>query len=468
MIIFIFSIGVVPGKASGIDLKKYTIIEDKEYCYSAPLPSNWKIKRSKDITSFWRISATSPDKKNAVAIFAFKGHNTIDLEKLSEADNKMFRNLGNVTNSSKIKRHYFWTKAILKNYSRNRSGVRSTGYFTIDGTYGYIILTDSLSGDFSIGSNVANNFKSDVPFLTNLKNWLPGEEIENSWRVYVSIAFCLFLAYLLFYFISRPSYKMLFAFLACSIVYFIGLNYFEVISPYLRQCIPFWYSISCYFILSFFFLNKATGYYADMVNFTIGWDELKIPIISWEDSDDFGYVNILGIPIWRPFSYIRKLRKYYESIDLTEYESSQKPFPTSISEASQIQVNSCKFIELLRADTKEKNGSCWLVFSGYNGKIFLYGYADRYLLLVKPMRSKENSYKMSYISRMGWAPKLNQQNSYDLFGKFSSISVEGKSVPGISLTAIRKHREGFSPNLFIHWISILFFLLLVIALWFRQ
>ena len=92
------------------------------------------------------------------------------------------------------------------------------------------------------------------------------------------------------------------------------------------------------------------------------------------------------------------------------------------------------------------------------------GYADRSLLKVKLVRGSQDSYNVSYISMLGWAPKLNQKDSYDLFGKFSPIPTEDKPIPGIYIRAIRKHSKGFSPNLFIHWLSIVIYLLLSIIL----
>ena len=92
------------------------------------------------------------------------------------------------------------------------------------------------------------------------------------------------------------------------------------------------------------------------------------------------------------------------------------------------------------------------------------GYADSSLLKVKPVRGSQDSYNVSYISMLGLAPKLNHEDSYDLFGKFIQIPTEDKQIPGIYLRAIRKHSKGFSPNLFIHWLSIVIYLLLIIIL----
>ena len=201
-----------------------------------------------------------------------------------------------------------------------------------------------------------------------------------------------------------------------------------------------------------------------MVGLTVGWDEFKIPLILWEFSDDFSFISILGIPIWRPFSYISKLRNSYNKIDLVEYEKTQNSIPNSITTESQIQVTGCKFNKLVREDTKEKYGNCYLVFFGPLRITKFIGYADRSLLKVKLVRGSQDSYNVSYISMLGWAPKLNQKDSYDLFGKFSPIPTEDKPIPGIYIRAIRKHSKGFSPNLFIHWLSIVIYLLLSIIL----
>ncbi|MBN2285866.1 MAG: hypothetical protein JXI43_05420 [Tissierellales bacterium] len=171
-LLIISSVNVLMAEKSDSD--KYTIINDKEYFFKVPLPSNWKIKRSKDFSSALRVSAESPDGKHIVAIYAFKENSDIDLEKLAGADQRMFSNLGDVTNSSKLKKHIFWTQAISKIYSKNRKGFETTGYFTTDGTYGYVILAYSSSGDFTVGKKVAESFKCNVPFFTNLQNRLKG------------------------------------------------------------------------------------------------------------------------------------------------------------------------------------------------------------------------------------------------------------------------------------------------------
>ncbi len=280
---------------------------------------------------------------------------------------------------------------------------------------------------------------------------------------YVAIILSLPLVYLLFRFSSRPTYKMLIAFLALSIAYFIAINYLYIITLYSTLRIILLYSIACYFILSFIFQNNVYQYY-DVVGLTVGWDEFKIPLILWEFSDDFSFISILGIPIWRPFSYISKLRNSYNKIDLVEYEKTQNSIPNSITTESQIQVTGCKFNKLVREDTKEKYGNCYLVFFGPLRITKFIGYADRSLLKVKLVRGSQDSYNVSYISMLGWAPKLNQKDSYDLFGKFSPIPTEDKPIPGIYIRAIRKHSKGFSPNLFIHWLSIVIYLLLSIIL----
>lgn len=282
--------------------------------------------------------------------------------------------------------------------------------------------------------------------------------------VYIIVLF-LPLIFLLFYFASRPTYKKLLLFLGSSIAYFIALDYLNIITPQTRLSLLLLYSMVCFFILSFLFQNNVWRYYSNLLGFTIGWDELNIPIILWESSEEFNFINVLGIPIWKPFSYIKKLRKSYNTLDLTEHEITQQPIPNSLSQKSQIQVTNCRFQKLVRADTKEKYGSCYLLFSGIKGDAQFIAYADRSILRVKPMRGRDDSFKTTYISRMGWGTKLNKENSYDLFGKFNDISVEDKSVPGMYLRAIQKHEKGFSPNLFIHWLSIMLFLVFVIVLW---
>ena len=192
LFLFILSV-IIVSPLGNADSNKYIAFEDKEFFFTTLLPSDWTIKRSKDISSTWRISAVSPDGKSAVAIYAVKGHNDIDIDRLAGADHRLFSNLGEVTNSTKIKKHLFWTKAISKTYSKNRKGIQSTGYFTADGTYGYAILAFSSSGDFSATNEVANSFKSNVPFFTNLKNKLSGKEGKSSSEIVLDLIMAIFL-----------------------------------------------------------------------------------------------------------------------------------------------------------------------------------------------------------------------------------------------------------------------------------
>ena len=103
---------------------------------------------------------------------------------------------------------------------------------------------------------------------------------------YVAIILSLPIVFLLFRFSSKPTYKILSAFIALSIAYFIAINYLYIKSLYSTLNIILLYSIGCYLILSFIFQNKFFHYYYNVHGFLVGWEEFKIPLILWEFSDD--------------------------------------------------------------------------------------------------------------------------------------------------------------------------------------
>ncbi|MBN4054502.1 hypothetical protein JYT87_02210 [Nitrospira defluvii] len=264
------------------------------------------------------------------------------------------------------------------------------------------------------------------------------------------------------YFSSRPTFGRLLLLVGCGIAYFISIEYLNIFTQSLRVNLILWYSIACYFVLSLTFQNNVHLFYANVLGFNIGWAGISIPVISWKFSDDFNFINIFGVPIWKPFSYISMLRKYYDRLDITEIETSHQAMPNLIPKKSQIQVSRSKFHKLIRVDPKEKYGSCYLFLSGTIGTTKFVAYVDRSLLQIKPVRNSEDRFKIAYIKRIGWEPQLNKNDLYDFFGTFLNITINGKILPGIYVRAIRKHKKGFSPNLFIHWISTILFLITIV------
>jgi hypothetical protein len=114
------------------------------------------------------------------------------LEKLASLDKDMFKNLGNVISVEKKKINR--KKLIEKKYDKDKDGSYALGRFLTDGTYGYIILAHSISDDFLIVAPIMASFRTDVPYLKNVKNRLSGKENKSASQIveYLIMAIILF------------------------------------------------------------------------------------------------------------------------------------------------------------------------------------------------------------------------------------------------------------------------------------
>ncbi len=263
-----------------------------------------------------------------------------------------------------------------------------------------------------------------------------------------------------FYFVAKPSVRRL------LLMFFIMAGFIITSRLLLNESGDFLlragrlYTAGTFFVLAFFFQHNVRLFYANALGFSIGYDDFSIPLIIWNWSEDFTFVNVLGIPVWRPLSYVRMLRSYYRSITSSEFARIRAETSGLTAGKSQVAVRGCRFQKVVRIDASEKQGDCFLVFNSSNqtNSPFL-AFAKREILLVKPQRRREDIYKVSYIKRLGWAPKLRGQGSYDLFGTYSDIGSGSDRRPAIFLRAIRRHDSKSSINdLFVHWVASMIFL----------
>lgn len=165
-------------------------INDPEYYFSATIPAGWHVTLANDPRSFLRASGKSPGGDEAVSFFALRELRDIDLEKLAD-DSTLFGNLGTLTKTRRIRA--FWPlrpRAIEKSYDKNGQGFYTLGWYKVSGTYGYIILADGKSPDFSTARTIFDSFDTHVPFYINWKNKLSFAGIEL-WLVAVGGALLL-------------------------------------------------------------------------------------------------------------------------------------------------------------------------------------------------------------------------------------------------------------------------------------
>jgi hypothetical protein len=170
-------------------------IEDSTYFFSIDLPKEWTLKSSNDIYSSWRISAVAPNRDFFVDLFALKAHGDVDLERFAAYDSTLFgKFIGIVINTREIKKAYFWTTAIEKNYGRSSEGLVARSRFYSDGTYGYVVVAFSRTYDFARAEPIFSSFKSSPSLWVNEKNRLAGEtESKSSSEIVKDLAIGIFL-----------------------------------------------------------------------------------------------------------------------------------------------------------------------------------------------------------------------------------------------------------------------------------
>ena len=203
----------------------FTVVDDSAYFFSVTLPADWTIKQSRDSYSTWRVSAASSRRDLYVDFFAIKTHGDVDLEKLAANDHVLVgKTLGEVAGTKELKKAYFWTACIEKNYQKNYERLYARGRFYADGTYGYAVVAFSPTGNFSSAEPIFASFNSFPSFWTNIKNELSGNESKSSSEIVSDLVLAIMLfavpvgCGLLGYASRRHSWLLVLMLLGCAAI----------------------------------------------------------------------------------------------------------------------------------------------------------------------------------------------------------------------------------------------------------
>lgn len=167
-------------------------VSDPKYYFSFNIPADWKITRSKNPTSFLRVSVKSPKGDSTVSIYALHQPGLIDLEEFAMNFQRVMK-LGQMTETRNIREYLLFTRAIEKTYGQNIRGLHALARFESRGSYAYVLLAVVRSPDFSVAKNVFETFQIDISAFTQLKNIFTIEGVGNGviWFLVVGVLYWL-------------------------------------------------------------------------------------------------------------------------------------------------------------------------------------------------------------------------------------------------------------------------------------
>src|SRR6185312_1333748 len=93
--------------------------KNEKFYFTIKLPADWKTDESPKANVELQLFSQSPDNQQSLSIYVIKNDEDIDLEKFAAADTMLFKNLGELVDSRKIREYLIVLKAIEKSYKTN-------------------------------------------------------------------------------------------------------------------------------------------------------------------------------------------------------------------------------------------------------------------------------------------------------------------------------------------------------------
>jgi len=119
-----------------------------------------------------QLFSQSPDNQQSLSIYVIKNDEDIDLEKFAAADTMLFKNLGELVDSRKIREYLIVLKAIEKSYKTN--GRTTKLLFQVKNNLGYVVVWQSSGQDILRYSEIADTFNVSWPFAKIVASWFTG------------------------------------------------------------------------------------------------------------------------------------------------------------------------------------------------------------------------------------------------------------------------------------------------------
>jgi hypothetical protein len=162
----------------GSDLTKNddsnSIYKNEKFYFSVDLPADWRTAEVSEPNSILRLKSLSPDGRQSIYIYVIESKESIDLEKLADADSELFPNLGQPVDSKKIREYLVVLKRIEKTYKTNFGKTKLL--FQVADNLGYILQWQSLDEDKDNTTylNVSNTFDVNIPVTKTIMGWFTG------------------------------------------------------------------------------------------------------------------------------------------------------------------------------------------------------------------------------------------------------------------------------------------------------
>lgn len=152
-----------------ININEY---KDEDFYFSVRFPNDWKLEPKTETISLIRLSAISSDQQQAVFIYAIHAKGNIDLKKLASQDRNLFKDLGKLISTTKVRKYLVSLQRIEKVYHSEQIWTKLV--FQSDATFGYVIMLRGIYDDFSDFDGIVKTFTTDVPFIVAIKDRFPG------------------------------------------------------------------------------------------------------------------------------------------------------------------------------------------------------------------------------------------------------------------------------------------------------
>lgn len=174
ILVFFDFIGNSYSNDQAITSESTSLYKNDKFYFSIEFPKDWKTTEVSEINSNRRLLSISHDGKQSISIFVIQSDDDLDLEKFADADSKLFSNLGQTTDTKKIREYLVVLKGIEKSYKSNTTNTKLL--FQVADNFGYILMWQNrnLDNNSTTYLDAANSFNISVPYTKTIMGWFTG------------------------------------------------------------------------------------------------------------------------------------------------------------------------------------------------------------------------------------------------------------------------------------------------------
>lgn len=145
---------------------------DTRFYFTLQLPEDWFVEAAPESSTSLRLAARRPDGREIVLVYVFHAGGEVDLDKLSDLDEKLFSNLGERVSSKKTRKYFILSRSIERVYRSDRLTTRLS--FRTDRTFGYVLAWRGEEENSQRVNEIIGSFHSSVPWKVAVKDKIPG------------------------------------------------------------------------------------------------------------------------------------------------------------------------------------------------------------------------------------------------------------------------------------------------------